>query len=295
VPGWGSVATNVGVSSSHRKVTLSANGNSLFLFYDKNDEKIYYREYNGSSWGTEVTLKPDSVPIQGGISAYESAQNNEVVVVWAEGSASPYDIAFANVAASGVLDHFSVEVAGGGSIGSQVAGTPFNIQITAQDINDNTVTGFTSTVEITSTGTLSGGNGTTASFVLGVLSSHSVTISNSGIFNITATKTAGSENGTTNSFTVNGPIDLQQVHYRWRNDDGPELAAGVPIEASATADTTTTSASDTAVADMTLTPGVRVISATAGEVPLVVVVSAVALASIGTPAASSGPSSLRQR
>ena len=255
VPGWASVATNVGASSSHRKVTLAASGDNLFVFYDKNDDKIYYREYNGSSWGTEVTLKPDSIPIQGGISAYESAQNNEVGVVWAEGSASPYDIAYATIPAAGVLDHFSVEVAGGGPIGTQVAGTPFNIQITAQDINANTVTGFTGTVDITSTGTLSGGSGATASFVLGVLSSHSVTISNSGIFNITATKTAGVENGTSNSFTVNGPIDLQQVHYRWRNDDGPELAAGVPIEASATVDTTTTNASYEAVAGMTLTPG----------------------------------------
>ena len=45
-------------------------------------------------------------------------------------------------AAAGLLDHFSVEAAGGGKIPTQTDGTNFNIQITAQDSNNNTVTGF---------------------------------------------------------------------------------------------------------------------------------------------------------
>jgi hypothetical protein len=35
--------------TSHTKVTLSANGNNLYLFYDKNDNKIYDRMYDGAA------------------------------------------------------------------------------------------------------------------------------------------------------------------------------------------------------------------------------------------------------
>ena len=120
------------------------------------------------------------------------------------------------------VDNFLVEAAGGGAIGTQTAEFPFNIQITARDYFNNTLTSFTGTVNITSTGTLSGGSGPTANFTNGVLSSHSVSISDTGSFTITATETAAS--GTSNSFTVNAapPTELQQVHYRWRNDDGVE-------------------------------------------------------------------------
>ena len=65
------------------------------------------------------------------------------------------------------------------------------------------MTGFTGTVDVSSTGVLWAGSGTTAAFTAGVLASHSVTISNAGSFTITATKTAGSETGTSNAFTVN--------------------------------------------------------------------------------------------
>ncbi len=113
------------------------------------------------------------------------------------------------------LDHFLVEAFGGGAIGTQTAATGFNIQITAQDLGNNTVTGFDGTVEITSTGTLSLGGGTTASFTNGVLASHSVTITNTGSFTITATDSVGgmgtgTETGVSNSFTVDaGALD----HY----------------------------------------------------------------------------------
>ncbi|MBI5214259.1 MAG: T9SS type A sorting domain-containing protein, partial [Ignavibacteriae bacterium] len=104
---------------------------------------------------------------------------------------------------AGSVNNFLVESASGGSIGSQTAGSPFSIKITARDQFGNTATSFTGTVTISSTGTLSSGSGITASFTAGVLSSHSVTISNTGTFTITATNTAGSETGTSNSFTVN--------------------------------------------------------------------------------------------
>ena len=70
---------------------------------------------------------------------------------------------------------------GGGAIGTQTAGIGFNIQIIAQDANNNTVTlfeGAGNTVDISSTGTLSAGSGATATFTNGVLAAHSVTITN---------------------------------------------------------------------------------------------------------------------
>ncbi len=106
---------------------------------------------------------------------------------------------------AGVLTNFLVEASGGGSIGTQTAGIAFTLKITARDGFNNTVTSFAGTVDITSTGTLSAGGGTTASFTSGVLAAHSVTISNTGSFTITATRTGGSEAGTSNAFTVKAP------------------------------------------------------------------------------------------
>jgi hypothetical protein len=106
---------------------------------------------------------------------------------------------------AGPLDHFGVEAAGGGPIGSQTRDIAFAIRITAQDANNNTVTGFSgagNTVQITSTGALSAGAGTTATFSNGVLASHSLTIGNTGTFTITATKTGGGASGTSNAFWV---------------------------------------------------------------------------------------------
>jgi hypothetical protein len=104
------------------------------------------------------------------------------------------------------LDDFKVEAVGGGDISPQTAWIPFAIRITAQDANGNTVTSFNGTVEISSTGDLSLGSGTTAAFLNGVLASHSVALSTGGRYTITATKTRGAEAGMTNSFTVNNPV-----------------------------------------------------------------------------------------
>lgn len=111
----------------------------------------------------------------------------------------------------GALSTFLVETTGGGAIGTQTAGVPFNIQITAQDAFNNTVTTFDgtgNTAIITSSGTLSSGNGTTATFANGVLSSHSVTITSVGATTITARRSASTETGTSSSFTLEpGPAD----------------------------------------------------------------------------------------
>ncbi|MDZ7654082.1 MAG: LamG domain-containing protein [Burkholderiaceae bacterium] len=99
-----------------------------------------------------------------------------------------------------VLTSFVVEATGGGSIGDQIVGSPFNVRITARNQSGATMTSFNGTATISSTGTLTQGVGTTASFVNGVLASHTVSISNTGNFTITAT--SGSASGTSDGFQV---------------------------------------------------------------------------------------------
>ncbi|MBF0396996.1 MAG: hypothetical protein HQK78_09500, partial [Desulfobacterales bacterium] len=91
------------------------------------------------------------------------------------------------------------------SIPDQIAGTQFNIKIYAKDQNQNTVTSFTGTVDISSTGRLVSGKGTTFSFTNGELI-HKVNFGNTtdAGFTITATRTSGSETGQSNSFKVTG-------------------------------------------------------------------------------------------
>ena len=98
----------------------------------------------------------------------------------------------ANVTISAPLDHFLVEAAAGGSIGTQTAGVPFSVKVTAQDASNNTVTGFNGTVDVTSNRTCSSGCATTAAFTAGVLSSTSVTLTQAGTLStITATDHGG--------------------------------------------------------------------------------------------------------
>ena len=91
----------------------------------------------------------------------------------------------------------------------QTAGTAFNVTVTAEDANGNTVTNYNAdgnNATLTSTGTLVGAPIGTASFTKGVLT-QSVTITNTGSFTITVTGNPGQDNGappgTSNSFTVN--------------------------------------------------------------------------------------------
>ena len=103
---------------------------------------------------------------------------------------------------AGTLTSFVVERSPSGSISSKSAGQSFNIAITAVDGTMTTVTTFNGTVVISASCTMGIGQGTTASFTNGVLSSHTVSITSVGTCDITATNSAGSENGTSNSFTV---------------------------------------------------------------------------------------------
>jgi hypothetical protein len=110
----------------------------------------------------------------------------------------------------GPLSTFRIEDAGGssGSVSNQTAGVPFNVKITALDAYGNTVTSFDRTVEITSGATFNSGNGTTAPFTNGILSSQSIELTSAGDYKISARRTGFSETGESNVFTVSpGPAD----------------------------------------------------------------------------------------
>ncbi len=124
---------------------------------------------------------------------------------------------------------FLVEAFGGGNIGTQIAGTSFNIRITARTPGGVTDTAFNGTVDITSTGTLSAGSGTTANFVNGVLASHTVRIFNTGTFTITATETGAATNsGISNSFLVVPKLQIL-VPGETANPGSPSGKLGTPL------------------------------------------------------------------
>src|SRR5439155_532474 len=112
-------------------------------------------------------------------------------------------------------------VSGNGQNLDRKSGVEGKIRVTARDGNNNTVTGFTGTATVTSTGTLSAG-GTTAAFTAGVLASHSVTISNMGSFTLTATN---GSSGTSNAFTVGCAAPASDPSYVSAN--GQNLQATV--------------------------------------------------------------------
>ncbi len=102
----------------------------------------------------------------------------------------------------GQLTQFLVERFPSGNIADKQAGQNFNITIIAVDGAQDTVKTFTGTVSLTSNCTIGTGGGTSASFVEGVLSSKTVSISSLGTCSLTATNSAGAQSGTSNTFTV---------------------------------------------------------------------------------------------
>jgi hypothetical protein len=104
------------------------------------------------------------------------------------------------------LDHFTVTNTSGDNIGSQTAGTAFNIRIVARDAFENTVTGFSQAVTITDLTSL---NVTSGNFTGGVLASQSLTINEARSDNqLSVTGGSPSRSGTSNLFNVNaGPLD----------------------------------------------------------------------------------------
>ncbi len=159
----------------------------------------------GGTAGVTGTSSAFTAGILSGASVTPTIAGSNLTVTATDGSSHTGSATITTVN-PGPLDHFKVEKTGGGTIGTQVAGTAFGLRLTAQDVNNNTVTSFVSTATLTSTGALTGSPVTSGSFVAGVLDPQNVTITNTGSFTITAT--ASGKTGTSNAFTVNaGALD----------------------------------------------------------------------------------------
>lgn len=150
-----------------------------------------------------ISTSATSVTISGIV--YSKADTMTLTASATAGETSLTAVTSGNIVFSaGNLDHFSFA-----TIGTQTAGAPFSITITAMDAFGNTVTSFSGNgdkVVLTSSGTLVGSPITTSSFTNGVLSNQSVTITSTGNTTITATQSGAGgtpPTGISNSFTVN--------------------------------------------------------------------------------------------
>ncbi|MBL0033692.1 MAG: hypothetical protein IPP27_16530 [Bacteroidetes bacterium] len=168
--------------------------------------------YSGPSNGVTAPTYTTSVSFASGVSStvlattLKRAETTTISVsdgIYSGPASSPLTVG------SGIHTKFVVEAATGGNIGTQTTGNNFNIRITATDANNNPcnsgLNAFTGTADISSTGILTSGSGTTPAFTAGVLSSRTMSISNGGTFTISATKTGSTETGSSNSFQVNYP------------------------------------------------------------------------------------------
>ena len=103
---------------------------------------------------------------------------------------------------SGDFTTFLIERSSGGDILDQTAGSAFTIKISAVDATETVDTDFTGTVDLTTSSAFITGGGTTSNFTAGVLSTHTVNLSDDGTHTLTATNSTGSESGTSNAFDV---------------------------------------------------------------------------------------------
>lgn len=156
----------------------------------------------------------------------------------------------------GALHHFAI-----GNITTQTAGTAFNISLTAQDLNNNTVTSFTGTVNMSTTaGTIT--PTTSGAFTSGTRT-QSVTVTQSGAGKtITVTRTGGSETGTSNTFTVgntytwNGSASSNwNTAANWTPATVPASSNDVDLPASGVTNNPTLSSAAITVNNLTIAAG----------------------------------------
>src|SRR5207247_1670910 len=106
------------------------------------------------------------------------------------------------------LDHFTVTDTSGSPIGTQTAGTSFNVKVRAFDQFNNLLSSgpndYSETVDVSSPYTCPAGCIQSASFTHGVLASHSVTLTQAGASaEIDVMDHGGTKTGASATFTVN--------------------------------------------------------------------------------------------
>ncbi len=110
--------------------------------------------------------------------------------------------------AAAQVNHFDIQLSGGSTIPTETAGMPFYIDVLAKDSVNNTVTSFSGTVDVSSTGSLLAGGGTTPAFASGILSSYAITFGSAGAETLFVQETGGSVSGMSNPFTVVYPLPV---------------------------------------------------------------------------------------
>ena len=90
---WSEVDGDVTGANNAARATLCSDGTDMWIFYDKADDKIYYRKFSGGSWGDETEWEDRSAStLVGAMTCSREPVNDEIMVMWAEGSGSPYDV-----------------------------------------------------------------------------------------------------------------------------------------------------------------------------------------------------------
>jgi hypothetical protein len=106
---------------------------------------------------------------------------------------------------SGGVHHFTIVSASGGQIGTQRAQESFPLSISARDSLGNVASSFSDTVDLSSTGVLVSGGGTTSAFTSGVLNPWPVALKASGKYLLKVQRTGGTEAGASDTITVVNP------------------------------------------------------------------------------------------
>jgi hypothetical protein len=69
-------------------------GNHLYLFFSKGDDRIYYKRFDGTSWGVESLLLDVSPTLERVLAPPELAIDCGIGLAFVEGTASPWNIRF---------------------------------------------------------------------------------------------------------------------------------------------------------------------------------------------------------
>ncbi|MGC4036439.1 MAG: hypothetical protein QM764_10785, partial [Chitinophagaceae bacterium] len=189
-----SIGTITGPKTASTAFGISITGGTDF-FGNPSNGTLTMTTNGGTITPTTVTLANGSASPNITLSQAGAAKTVTATIGSVTATSNPF------VVNAGTLNNFLVEAAGGGTIGSQSSGTPFNIQITARDAGGNVVTTFASNVTLTTNVTsINPTSVTAANFVNGVASNQAVTLTGSSA-TATITATSGST-GTSASFPL---------------------------------------------------------------------------------------------
>src|SRR5208283_1975807 len=207
---------------------LAVNGNNLFV-----------ANYGNGEDGT------------GTVSEYNATTGALINASFITGLSGPYGIALANVG----VDHFAVSTAS-----TATAGSAFSFTVTAQDINNNTVTSYTGIVQFTSTdglavlpanSTLTDGTGT-----------FSATLNTVGTQTITATDTGtASITGTSDPIVVSAPVASTATHFSVGSRSVATAGAPASVEVTALDASNNTVTSYAGTVQFTSTDGLAILPA----------------------------------